>query len=108
MKGKQKLIKLKIIKPNKESGWWYNNHIGEKFEITEFAYYKNGANHSLNHIIKNIEDIQKCIGKYGNVHIHTLFKSKEYDGPHQIHLENTNWKILERKAKLNKIESEKK
>ena len=62
LKGEQKLIKLiklKIIKKS-EMPMWYNKHIGEEVKITEFAYYSNGQNYSLNGDIKNIQDILTC------------------------------------------------
>lgn len=102
-------MKFKIIKANKE-GWWYNNHIGEEFEITAFSYYKNGANHKLE--IKNLKQFQKALNKYGpDFHINT---SGTYYGPiyggsssWQILIEDTNYKelllLMNRENKINKV-----
>lgn len=104
------MIKLKIIQKNKEKGWWYDDHIGEEFEIANFAYYNGGANHPLE--IKNFKELKECVDKYGkNLHMHT---SRDHNGSYygsikgggpfwEIHLENTNWKTFERKEKLKKL-----
>jgi hypothetical protein len=105
-------MKLKIIKPNKEKGWWYEDCIGEEFEITDFAYYNGGANHPLE-TPKNLKELKEYVEKYGkNLHMHTsrdpngsYYGSVKGGGPFwEIHLENTNWKILERKEKLLKLQ----
>ena len=111
MKGEQKLIKLKIIIIKaKVKCWWYNNYVGKEIEVTEFAYW-NGARYPLN--IKNFKELIETVNIYGeNLTLHTsrdpngsYYGSVKGGGPYwQIHLENTNWKMLERKEKLKKIE----
>lgn len=101
MKGKQKLIKLKIIRPNQDD-WWYNDHVGKTFDIIDFYYYSNGQNYYLNGDIKNLQSILECMKKYGNINLYTKTKHNNWL---QIHLENTNYKLLLRKAKMEKIKN---
>ena len=80
---------------------WYNKHIGEEVKITEFAYYSNGQNYSLNGDIKNIQDILTCVKKYGPLNLHA--RRLNHSDWFQIHLEDTNYKQLIRKTKLKNL-----
>jgi len=102
------LIRLKILKAKKS--WWYSDHIGEEFVISEFAYHRNGANHPLN--IKNFKELLENVKIYGNsLHMHTsrdpngsYYGPIKGGGPYwEIELDDTNWKMLGRKEKLIKI-----
>ena len=91
-------MKFKIVKT--KPGWWYNDYVGEEFEITEFAYHKDGANHPLK--IETLEQLQENLNEYPNLHMHTSRdpKGNYYGqifggGPYwEIHLENTNYQEL--------------
>ncbi len=99
------MVRLKIAKSG-DNSWWYNTRIGEEFDIY-FKYYLNGQNHELE--ISNIHDIQKYKDKYGDDLLLFSVVKEEYSipfrvSPHQIHLENTNYKYLLRKLKLKMID----
>jgi len=81
-------MKLKIIK--EREFWWYNKHIGEEFDMTIY-YYKNGSNHKIE--IENIDQIE-------------IDQNDVYavcDGYHEVNIQDTNYKQLQRKNKIQKI-----
>jgi hypothetical protein len=105
-------MKLKIIRENKNVGMWYNSHIGEEFEITEFKLTKDDGNHLLK--IENLEQLRNTFDKYGsNFSLHasrdphgTYYGTIKGGGPYwQINVEDTDYLIRLRKEKLKKLKN---
>ncbi len=86
-------MKLKIIKARES--WWYSMFVGKEFEII-VGYYKNGYNHTLK--FDSLEQLQENINRYGGTNLYYFT-----DSLLRIHLENTNYKQLIRKQKLEKL-----